>query len=176
MRSYRFQYQPLHEGLPAPSARAATSPSFQYQPLHEGLRGCAGRDDRGYISIPAPPRGASIFGAVGNMDYAFQYQPLHEGLQCLPKMHIFDSISIPAPPRGASDGKSRRVRNIDFNTSPSTRGFPARRSSRCHPYFNTSPSTRGFQAVACKVIVMDISIPAPPRGASIRHRVLLKFA
>ena len=60
-------------------------------------------------------------------------------------------ISIPAPPRGASKSHLPPTsRAMNFNTSPSTRGFikkyffdPVLRD------FNTSPSTRGFRINVC---------------------------
>ena len=119
------------------------------------------------ISIPAPPRGAScvLLGLWAAL--LFQYQPLHEGL-----------------PTRWSMGWHRR----NFNTSPSTRGFPLSirswqfRQFQYQPLheglpadscgifwrqdFNTSPSTRGFRVVCPGKRRRLISIPAPPRGAS----------
>ena len=121
---------------------------FQYQPLREELHGVNFCIDRICISIPVPPRGASIQreraqpagknfntspsargfegpvrGTPGVSE--FQYQPLREGLLDELQMNHRPHISIPAPPRGAS---------------------------------YTRPEPCG---------TVRISIPAPPRGASV---------
>ena len=55
----------------------------------------------------------------------------------------------------------------DFNTSPSTRGFTGLFDDLpISFYFNTSPSTRGFVLLELLDAAFEISIPAPPRGAS----------
>ena len=98
----KFQYQPLHEGLPMTVIRMCSLTKFQYQPLHEGLPGSRSCYLRLSISIPAPPRGASSASLQHPRCSIFQYQPLHEGLL---KAGLWD------------------VEPSDFNTSPSTRGF-----------------------------------------------------
>ena len=163
-----FQYQPLHEGLHSVRMRSSTrryfntSPStrgfkaltsicsvtlFQYQPLHEGLR--------------APPSRCIL-------SRPFQYQPLHEGLLGAGPERHGRRISIPAPPRGAScHGRSADSRQLDFNTSPSTRGFGMlSRPRRGQVRFQYQPLHEGLQTDILRLLLRMISIPAPPRGAS----------
>ena len=75
----------------------------------------------------------------------FKTSPSKRGFENRARYHP-GHISIPAPPRGAS--------------------FPTATEMKTKMDFNTSPSTRGFD-VADECISIDaISIPAPPRGAS----------
>ena len=142
-----FNTSPSTRGFPTPLS-VMRSYRFQYQPLHEGLPGRADDIAGVSISIPAPPRGASVT--------ATDFAP--------------DDISIPAPPRGASTSQIRFPRLTYFNTSPSTRGFQSSRKAATRAAFqyqplhegllrlvicstprwnfNTSPSTRGFSAAA----------------------------
>ena len=161
---------------------------FQYQPLHEGLPSSAVCAACNAISIPAPPRGASVMGSKRWAAYKFQYQPLHEGLRCLRSachglsqfqyqpLHeglpdavaVADAstISIPAPPRGASHGQMiSQVSLISIPAPPRGASPGCCLQSHCDD-FNTSPSTRGFSVNINVVLNNVISIPAPPRGAS----------
>ena len=143
----RFQYQPLHEGLLYSLRRGEIAALFQYQPLHEGLRDHALLlPDLRLISIPAPPRGASV-----SVVYFLA------GIR----------ISIPAPPRGASLGHTGFTVRHHFNTSPSTRGF-LDRVGLCGPPRISIPAPPRGASVDSKAGDADgaISIPAPPRGAS----------
>ena len=140
---------------------------FQYQPLHEGLQKLSIKYVACCISIPAPPRGASLVS---------------------PTEHCLDAISIPAPPRGASLVSRPTSCTLLFQYQPLHEGllWPPRIISpylfQYQPlheglhrvcilghdieYFNTSPSTRGFADGMSTVASSFISIPAPPRGAS----------
>ena len=142
------------------------------------------------ISIPAPPRGASGAEIFKYIDRKFQYQPLHEGLPCNGALEDIRVISIPAPPRGASsivlvcadphvfqyqplhEGLRWTARQVMpmalFQYQPLHEGLPQPSSGSSVPGdFNTSPSTRGFKTDEYRGLVYTISIPAPPRGASL---------
>ena len=77
------------------------------------------------------------------------------------------SISIHAPPRGATTGSEPVFNAFYFNSRPSARGdHPARRRTPCSCYFNSRPSARGDSEGGCALCCNQISIHAPPRGAT----------
>ena len=100
-----------------------------------------------FISIHAPPRGATFLFRGRFRPFAFQFTPLREGRpHCMDTMfsiNHFNSrpsargdlhpqraecvrcISIHAPPRGATPSASRaRLAGVNFNSRPSARGDP----------------------------------------------------
>ena len=97
----------------------------------------------------------------------FQYQPLHEGLRLLDLVAGPGLISIPAPPRGASLIGRDADRLVDFNTSPSTRGFDKNGDLSYEEAISIPAPPRGA-SIGIEMCVRNsgISIPAPPRGAS----------
>ena len=141
---------------------------FQYQPLHEGLPvAMIAPHLRLWISIPAPPRGASAVRVPIRLFHAISIPAPPRGASIRYMYILRRMISIPAPPRGASMHQVLAVGCIDFNTSPSTRGFLLLPDLRLDGIdFNTSPSTRGFGSGEIFPDGRKISIPAPPRGAS----------
>ena len=123
----------------------------------------------------------------------FQFTPLREGrLAHSAKIAMYCRISIHAPPRGATGGsRSITDRCNYFNSRPSARGdgacklpdwerthFNSRPSARgdllrgkyaqgVHN-FNSRPSARGdYIDWLVEFCVINISIHAPPRGATI---------
>ena len=143
----KFQFTPLREGRRGLTISFSTAVEFQFTPLREGRRettSCptsrqhfnsrpSARGDKVtvyarhifYISIHAPPRGATISSSSPSfVSAAFQFTPLREGrhrgssgqntvsyfnsrpsargdrLRCAIGIH--HSISIHAPPRGAT--------------------------------------------------------------------------
>ena len=167
----RFQFTPLREGrlVTIPSPNAARK--FQFTPLREGRRGCPHDAQRRLgISIHAPPRGATSG-------------------DCFRRRSLLP-ISIHAPPRGATslaicmakyvaDFNSRPSARgdllaaeadegrIDFNSRPSARGDDCIRKNLAKPaYFNSRPSARGDSALPIVPLYANISIHAPPRGAT----------
>ena len=81
VRSFNFNTSPSTRGFLV-ALEQSVPLVFQYQPLHEGLP-AAIRQRRidVHISIPAPPRGASRTRTQRSSRTRFQYQPLHEGLR-----------------------------------------------------------------------------------------------
>ena len=60
-------------------------------------------DDVGFISIHAPPRGATSWELSAFRAYEFQFTPLREGRRGLiVSPRYMQLISIHAPPRGAT--------------------------------------------------------------------------
>ena len=144
------------------------------------------------ISIHAPPRGATPGGASRHAQAnfnsrpsargdpqgtserpildAFQFTPLREGrLRRLVRPLGGFSISIHAPPRGATEALGVTTDYLcDFNSRPSARGDPPRRdTSDRATNFNSRPSARGDQEVLIQAARIEISIHAPPRGATV---------
>ena len=60
------------------------------------------------------------------------------------------------------------VRLVDFNSRPSARGDTASGGGREEgAYFNSRPSARGDGSVSVSTYTANISIHAPPRGATL---------
>ena len=142
------------------------------------------------ISIHAPPRGATFGTFPLACPRRFQFTPLREGRptdEQPPKGG--DHISIHAPPRGATRRAAAARRRPHFNSRPSARGdaahaaqalarqtfqFTPLREGRQHGgadrptqhHFNSRPSARGDAIRGDSGTSDDISIHAPPRGAT----------
>ena len=78
---FRFQFTPLREGRPLMARVFEPDGVFQFTPLREGRHAMKGKLGIGFISIHAPPRGATPGGLRRESGRA---------------------ISIHAPPRGAT--------------------------------------------------------------------------
>ena len=129
---------------------------FNSRPSARGDRGCGQGDGCRCISIHAPPRGATTF----NMAKYAQSQ-----------------ISIHAPPRGATPCVGRSCSShLYFNSRPSARGdMPETVAKSVRDYFNSRPSARGDQGYAAVLQQMNISIHAPPRGATAKDMQFLQI-
>ena len=146
-----------------------------------------------FISIHAPPRGATNPETSPKKSiFLFQFTPLREGRRVFFTVHrnticYFNSrpsargdiyttlfffhplISIHAPPRGATGlrGHPAPCGASYFNSRPSARGdscCPCQCRQRKN--FNSRPSARGDTLAWIKDNNGDISIHAPPRGAT----------
>ena len=157
--------------------RNNTDGYFNSRPSARGDVGKVLSGVQSIISIHAPPRGATV--------------------SCCP-IHIRANISIHAPPRGATLRANRHVVRLDdFNSRPSARGdtffisrpcfiglfqFTPLREGRQTPQkfflriilFQFTPLREG-RHVSCGCFngTIDISIHAPPRGATKRISVTL---
>ena len=151
-----------------PTTRSRRS-YFNSRPSARGDQLNAGMFLANFISIHAPPRGATQI-----MDYT----------------EDAEHISIHAPPRGATGGvyyedelpnhfNSRPSARGDlagstcdvsrhhFNSRPSARGDTWRHRRRLHwSNFNSRPSARGDTTIITHLTRLVISIHAPPRGAT----------
>ena len=142
-----FQFTPLREGRRRKFWAAVVSFVFQFTPLREGRPPPQAPPCRRSISIHAPPRGATS-----------------------PSVEVFGkiAISIHAPPRGATCCSllinSRQV----FQFTPLREGRHARSVLYYNHKddFNSRPSARGDMTQATLYIGLNISIHAPPRGAT----------
>ena len=150
-----FQYQPLHEGLQGLPGSQAADEYFNTSPSTRGFLVPVLSRTFVYISIPAPPRGAS---------------------ECASRSEGMDHISIPAPPRGASAGSGIKDFQLLISIPAPPRGAsevqPGLKSSQRFQY---QPLHEGL-LVACESSdVEGISIPAPPRGASKLNGIVFLF-
>ena len=99
-----------------------------------------------YISIHAPPRGATRADGRRLLCLLFQFTPLREGRH---------------------DGQARGFDCMYFNSRPSARGDGRYDEIHGHRgYFNSRPSARGDDEAGGHVGRLQISIHAPPRGAT----------
>ena len=172
--AWRFQYQPLHEGLQLSDLlRCRGLTNFNTSPSTRGF--CS--DDEGgkcdEISIPAPPRGASLSKERRYESCDFNTSPSTRGFRGCAGRYARGDISIPAPPRGASNIPDGSVDLVLFQYQPLHEGLlgvarcfhgwmisipapprgastPRYRPTR-RPDFNTSPSTRGFHSLANQI-------------------------
>ena len=111
-----------------------------------------------FISIHAPPRGATI-----------QQRARRAGV----------CISIHAPPRGATEGRKKKgVAQDDFNSRPSARGDEVRaRFTQQVKIFQFTPLREGRRKkLYANGILAFISIHAPPRGATCYRLCIWRLA
>ena len=171
-------------------ARRWTTLRFQFTPLREGRRvRHALTDDVGDISIHAPPRGATSFPEQARLLFHFNSRPSARGDASHDANQRNAVISIHAPPRGATSFRSSCGSIVQFQFTPLREGRRQRHHRVAHagqfqftplregrpsggvrlppsPYFNSRPSARGDVAHRRAEMPGDISIHAPPRGAT----------
>ena len=188
-----FQFTPLREGRLSHRPHPRKGLHFNSRPSARGDYTPVYNEDLPFISIHAPPRGATESSADGTdaLTEPFQFTPLREGrprgYQFREAAKIFQftplregrrpshsckfltfSISIHAPPRGATRSAGRRpLLDLNFNSRPSARG-DRRHPPSCptYTYFNSRPSARGDEHFLQSGESGTISIHAPPRGAT----------
>ena len=168
-RSMYFNSRPSARGDAKRCYMANMAWIFQFTPLREGRPDFAKSDYRTYISIHAPPRGATNATRRGFLTpVLFQFTPLREGRPHFPSRTITRGvfqftplregrrlvainfakprrISIHAPPRGATRMKCASCKPTLFQFTPLREGRHACRRHcvlRYH-YFNSRPSARG---------------------------------
>ena len=166
---------------------------FNSRPSARGDCGRRSRWEVWKISIHAPPRGATSCGGVRRACRAdFNSRPSARGdgsgrrIQRLPchfnsrpsargdhphGVYVLGiGISIHAPPRGATDPRLKGHALDEFQFTPLREGRPKSATidaSRLH--FNSRPSARGDAIVKILLVNFEISIHAPPRGATLPH-------
>ena len=193
--SFIFQFTPLREGRRRYEWMVRQVILFQFTPLREGRQFlseavAAGR----IISIHAPPRGATTLFSSWNVRSTFQFTPLREGRPERRKRNerVCNFNSRPSA-RGDQHGQRLGLYFTYFNSRPSARGDSASMISRASPLvFQFTPLREGRQSCAIRTNVRklfqftplregrlcpqsicqyqkNISIHAPPRGATIRY-------
>ena len=166
-----FQFTPLREGRLKPQYLAADG-TFQFTPLREGRRGITAICPATlYISIHAPPRGATKRSLRVCVLMIFQFTPLREGRRLPQEWYysIYD-ISIHAPPRGATGcRRSGIIVYTIFQFTPLREGRRGRlRRFYFHDFISIHAPPRGAtHTVRLIASCPFISIHAPPRGATL---------
>ena len=132
--------------MPSPSVTASTN--FNSRPSARGDPHGTNLPNSFFISIHAPPRGATHFVSSYGSVLQFQFTPLREGRRAAAaQSSAAINISIHAPPRGATSdaGRSLQSSNISIHAPP-----------------------RGA-TITCerRYPISNISIHAPPRGATL---------
>ena len=129
------------------------------------------RDESIYISIHAPPRGATGDSSINLFDFGISIHAPPRGATGLPHyVGRAGHISIHAPPRGATRRmKSQKWTSRNFNSRPSARGDPRYSAGgNGNLLFQFTPLREGRQRQRwLDYQADDISIHAPPRGATI---------
>ena len=188
-----FQFTPLREGRPPTVCISATCTIFQFTPLREGrlLPTLTIPPPRTHFNSRPSARGDCYsFGL--SFPSVFQFTPLREGRR--PACEICGAarkISIHAPPRGATppaehckksvlsfqftplrEGRRRPLKGEsawknNFNSRPSARGDRCGGGGERNDFdFNSRPSARGDKYSFGHISQRNISIHAPPRGAT----------
>ena len=143
----RFQFTPLREGRPHGIPLFPLALYFNSRPSARGDPKFREAYIRAFISIHAPPRGATAYAKY---------------------MEEKRFISIHAPPRGATFCLELLFCTAPyFNSRPSARGdhgVPHDGTGGVH--FNSRPSARGDEIAEKQDMSAGISIHAPPRGAT----------
>ena len=146
--SSAFQFTPLREGRRTRFLCCAHQFYFNSRPSARGDK-YASQDEKGHIiSIHAPPRGATKSSKRIVCCRLFQFTPLREGRLFLP---------LPSPIAGSK---------FQFTPLREGRLLPSNIHKQLLIYFNSRPSARGDLIVCDDVVNLNISIHAPPRGAT----------
>ena len=156
-------------GATRPRIVSVEADKFQFTPLREGRRKPLSYPfPRKRISIHAPPRGATRWKCRRLSATKFQFTPLREGRLNCPKRRASRSHFNSRPSaRGDSTVSCPSACTKNFNSRPSARGDTTTEHTFCGPtYFNSRPSARGDQKHVRAVLDGEISIHAPPRGAT----------
>ena len=120
-----FQFTPLREGRQDALIIAAPEFDFNSRPSARGdrLRGQKARGN--YISIHAPPRGATPCLLSGGSQLIFQFTPLREGRPAPLFCVLLDSSHFNSRPSARGDiskTETPTLSELDFNSRPSARG------------------------------------------------------
>ena len=149
----------------------------QFTPLREGRRyACPPCRVLRRISIHAPPRGATAARTLPQPLPAFQFTPLREGRpRLLLRMSCWHYFNSRPSARGDANPPLHRRRTHYFNSRPSARGDQVKSCiGRREKRFQFTPLREGRRLpLQNGVIVFEISIHAPPRGATEKQ---IKFA
>ncbi len=127
------------------------------------------------ISIPAPPRGATTAAEWADKISAISIPaPPRGATATLTNFAPTIFISIPTPPRGATRPSAPIGPSCYFNSRPSARGDGGIRTPADAELFQFPPLREGRPDRLPPSGTVAISIPAPPRGATVTGCVRLK--
>ena len=144
-----------------------------------------------FISIHAPPRGATRLRKLYIYTNLFQFTPLREGRRACERLYLWreifqftplregrpltaeynpieNYISIHAPPRGATEILNGDKTEINFNSRPSARGDDNPQGTSDRPILISihAPPRGATRRCDERLEAHPISIHAPPRGAT----------
>ena len=165
-----FQFTPLREGRRGKQYKLAFTNEFQFTPLREGRREGSTSNYRLVLFQFTPLREGRLmaFSRFRN-SCSFQFTPLREGRRVAHRCaEVPGDISIHAPPRGATRLAPAMVAlGLLFQFTPLREGRPSILDVAGKRFnFNSRPSARGDSTVAPAHDFTEISIHAPPRGAT----------
>ena len=187
-----FQFTPLREGRLGYKAAIQRILHFNSRPSARGDGYCFRRRPLLFISIHAPPRGATIVQPKTKAGIRISIHAPPRGATIFSAVvYWYDlSISIHAPPRGATKQNAGCGRSAGISIHAPPRGatsswlradnfgkfqFTPLREGRRERWitikktrrnFNSRPSARGDSCTLCASDFGAISIHAPPRGAT----------
>ena len=158
--------------------RGATQPTptptppasyFNSRPSARGDKSVDAQKQAFAISIHAPPRGATCCRfCTPSIPRNFNSRPSARGDVRRAKRPGARNISIHAPPRGATFAAAVAALDNLFQFTPLREGRRREQAGTYRPcYFNSRPSARGDLKAVLKDATGQISIHAPPRGATI---------
>ena len=145
--------------------------SFQFTPLREGrpdFHGCPCRLFCYFNSRPSA-RGDAGINTPDDITKLFQFTPLREGRRP-PPSRLQAAFYFNSRPSARGDRHRRRIvaARRNFNSRPSARGDKTPQKIFCAlSYFNSRPSARGDKGGEADHQAAEISIHAPPRGATV---------
>ena len=152
---------------------------FQFTPLREGRLFRLQRDYHGaLISIHAPPRGATHARGLFGFLRLFQFTPLREGrLREEMCWHTKTKFQFTPLREGRRKGRAHGNIGVTFQFTPLREGRRALMVCMILPRdFNSRPSARGDGTRRTSPGTADISIHAPPRGATANYaRKMARF-
>ena len=165
----QFQFTPLREGRLRCCPCASSIMNFNSRPSARGDSAFLPRRLRHFISIHAPPRGAtSPDTTTGRDNHISIHAPPRGATAMRGDSGTSDDISIHAPPRGATFFILSRIPSLTISIHAPPRGATFNRlgvflgshiSIHAPPRGATNPSNGSHQG-------RRISIHAPPRGAT----------
>ena len=164
-----FQFTPLREGRRHTHLHSCIGYISIHAPPRGATRIVQQHRRRCTISIHAPPRGATPTESVVYLPNVFQFTPLREGRLIAFLLSSRNArISIHAPPRGATKNHLKRQYALLFQFTPLREGrLEAPPFKVSVSVFQFTPLREG-RLSRRRLIVADtaISIHAPPRGAT----------
>ena len=165
----QFQFTPLREGRLLQRPARCLLHDFNSRPSARGDVFAISSGVGWRISIHAPPRGAT------SGVFMRPLPPLHFNSRPSARGDMFSSplshnteISIHAPPRGATYFSDVGAETLTFQFTPLREGRPASISRTTHSAtFQFTPLREGRLGLGDLIVEkVDISIHAPPRGAT----------
>ena len=174
--SLLFQFTPLREGRLVRSPYDGSEEQFQFTPLREGRRSAGLGRSRSNISIHAPPRGATDEDKAKLWDNKFQFTPLREGRRfSAAYVEAHDDFNSRPSARGDTYSPKQPHLPTHFNSRPSARGDIKLQVRLYSSPFQFTPLREGRQIARGNVLAYQISIHAPPRGATAKDMQFLQI-